>query len=433
MTQQNEAHLRVYGNRSVLVQQDGSEEIFPEGRPSTQARRRHALIDRRLAGGFLNDLVQGIREHRVTPQGLEDDQSVLLATLVSSITSEVGRALVGLAVLVLSIKAIEPEQSVRLHKGGSGTGGFSWQDGLPMRSLDSKYCTPVLRQQELARMNNYGIFMTRSLAENYPYSMFYKAAMRGAKSECFTIIDLIEDAPASARPMLENLISMLINSSERSLALGDQVLAATAAKLRTNPGPETIKNIVAQHVGGSTYGARLLEVAMHSLFQVFDARGVLDGHLEPLSQMRSANKKHGNVGDIEIVLGSQRRSHVLEAWDAKYGKPYLRDELEELSDKLESHGETTVAGFVVDREPEIDDDIRSRIDELQTLHEVDISLQSFDGWVDVQIERYGQDATTTMNEWLTAYAESLARRRLAVAPIDEPADQWLEDLLRLLR
>lgn len=413
------------------MQTDGSQEIFLEGRPSTQARSRHSLIDRTLADGYLNDLIQGIREHRVTLQDLEDDQSALLTKLVSSITSEVGRALVGLTVLVLSIKAIEPAQSVRLHKGG--TGEFSWQDGLSMRSLDSKYSTPVLRQQELVRMNSYGIFMTRSLAENYPYSMFYKAAMRGAKSECFKIIDLIEDAPESARPMLENLISMLINNSDRSRSLGDQVLAAAAAKLRTNPGPETIKNIIARHVGGSTYGARLLEVAMHSLFQVFDARGVLDGYLEPLSQMRSANKKHGNVGDIEIVVGGQRRSHVLEAWDAKYGKPYLRDELEELSDKLESHGETTVAGFVVDREPEIDDDIRSRINDLQTLHCVEIYLKSFDEWVDGQIERYQQDAATTMNECLTAYAESLARRRLTVAPIDEPADQWLEDLLLLLR
>ena len=132
------------------------------------------------------------------------------------------------------------------------------------------------------------------------------------------------------------------------------------------------------------------------------------------------------------MLGGQRRLHVLEAWDAKYGKPYLRDELEELSDKLESHGETTIAGFVVDREPEIDDDIQSRIEDLQDLHGVDIFIQSFDAWVDAQIERYEQDATTTMNECLTAYVESLARRRLAVAPIDEPADQWLEDLLRLL-
>jgi hypothetical protein len=36
--------------------------------------------------------------------------------------------------------------------------------------------------------------------------------------------------------------------------------------------------------------------------------------LKPLSQMRSANKKHGNIGDIEILEARQ----IIESWDAKY-------------------------------------------------------------------------------------------------------------------
>ena len=35
--------------------------------------------------------------------------------------------------------------------------------------------------------------------------------------------------------------------------------------------------------------------------------------LKPLSQMRSANKKHGNIGDIELLEDRQ----IVEAWDAK--------------------------------------------------------------------------------------------------------------------
>ncbi len=37
--------------------------------------------------------------------------------------------------------------------------------------------------------------------------------------------------------------------------------------------------------------------------------------------MRSANKKHGNIGDLEVL----EKSNIIEAWDAKYGKAYLRD------------------------------------------------------------------------------------------------------------
>ena len=431
MDGQHKPHLKIYQDRSVLVIADGSMETFWEGPPNKASRRRHSDIDKAFKDGYLTDLIVKLRSQEITPGSLDLEQLTLLEKLVDSITSEVGRGLVGLAVLILAIKDIAPEQSIRLHKGGRGE--FSWQDGLPMRTLDATHNTPALRQFGLLRLNNYGIFMTRSLAENYPYSKFYKAAIRGAKEECFILIDWVETGKAQPRPMLEALISMLINRSERFVELGDRTLVSVNAMLKRNPQPSDIKNIIKTHLADSTYGARLLEVAMHSLFQVFNQRRLLlPGVLEPLSQMRSANKKHGNLADIEIVSVGVGRLHVLEAWDAKYGKPYLRDELEELSDKLEMHPETIEAGFVVDRQPEIDDDILNRIEEIEFLHDVRIRILRFDEWVDNQVARFGIEQSTLMGEYLVAYAESLALRRPNLAPIDEPADRWLEDLLKLL-
>ena len=431
MSEQHEPHLQVYGDRSVLVVSDGSTETFQEGLPNQAARDRLRHIEDTFRGGYLSSLIDGLLKQETELDPLEPEQLTLLETLVGSVTSEVGRGVIGLAVLLLAIKDISPGQSIRLHKGGRGD--FSWQDGLPMRSLDSKYSTPTLRRYELLRLNNFGIFMTRSLAENYPYTKFYKAAIRGAKDECFTLIDWVELGQVKARPMLRALIGLLINRSERFVQLGEQTMAAVIALIERNPASTESRNVIKNHVANSPYGARLLEVAMHSLLQVLDERSLLPGRLEPLSQMRSANKKHGNVADIEVVTEGLTRLHVLEAWDAKYGKPYLRDELEELSDKLEMHPETIEAGFVVDRDPEIDEDIETRVQELESIHEVTIRILNFDEWVDAQIERSGVEEATLMNEYLVAYAESLALRRLDRAPIDEPADRWLEDLLKLLQ
>ena len=303
---------------------------------------------------------------------------------------------------------------------------------MSMRNLDRKYITPALRQHGLLRFNRDGIFTTRSLAENYPYSKFYKAAIRGAKEECFTLIDWIEAGYVQPRPMLEALISILINRSEQFINLGNQTLNAVNVLLETSHQPSEIRGIVKSHVANSTYSARLLEVAMHSLLQALNSHTRLSGKLEILSQMRSANKKRGNVGDIEIVSEDSEEPYVLEAWDAKYGKPYLRDELEELNDKLEMHPETVEAGFVVDRDPIIDADILHRIEELNFLHDIDIKILTFDEWVDYQLNRYGIQESSIMDDYLRAYAESLALRRQEIAPIDEPADQWLQDLLRLL-
>jgi len=225
---------------------------------------------------------------------------------------------------------------------------------------------------------------------------------------------------------------MLMNRSDRFHELGDRTIASVSQLLVQNPEPKRVRGIILTHLETSSYGARLLEVAMHSLMQVLDDRDILPGKLARLSQMRSANKKHGNVGDIEIICDGDE-SYVIEAWDAKYGKPNVRDELEELSDKLEDHPETRTGGFVIDRQPEIDYEMERRIEDLQSDHSIDISILTFEEWVNRQLDRSpNEDETTMIQEWLLAYAESLARRRPHIAPIDEPTDRWLEDLLKLV-
>ena len=68
----------------------------------------------------------------------------------------------------VQLKTIVPKQSIRLHKGSTRKGSFSWVDGVPMRVLDNTYNTPFLREKGLLNINKDGVMMTRSLAENYP-------------------------------------------------------------------------------------------------------------------------------------------------------------------------------------------------------------------------------------------------------------------------
>lgn len=183
---------------------------------------------------------------------------------------------------------------------------------------------------------------------------------------------------------------------------------------------------LARVVDSSEYAARVFEVAAHSLFQVLEDEGVLDGTLKPLCQMRSANKKHGNVGDVEVIRGKTGLS-VLEAWDAKYGKSYLRDELEELGDKLADHDETKLAGFVTSGKPDLRKEVRDRIVELEDLYSVTIQVLSFHEWAKQQLER-SNDPSVACLDWLTAFAESLCLKRRIRAPIDEPAEAWVRHL-----
>lgn len=189
----NEIRLQVFADRSELSRPDGEVEVFYEGPQDDRAKQRYAKINASLAEGYL---VEQIRRCRDEPSSLgisrvSRQHSDLMDALVGSVSSENGRALIGLTILQLCIKSIEPAQNVRLHKGSPSRGSFSWRDGVSMRVLGKSHIIPTLREHGLLKLNADGFMMTRSLAENYPYSRVYKARIRGARVEWANIVEAL--------------------------------------------------------------------------------------------------------------------------------------------------------------------------------------------------------------------------------------------------
>lgn len=420
-----EDHLDIYKDRYEL-HQGGTTHIFAEGFQNEEAQKRYTKINDELNNGYLPKMITKLQSIDVS--GLSDGNKVLLRNMVDGITSEVGRALVGLAFLQLAIKSITPDQCIRLHKGTVRQKSFSWVDGISMRTIDSKYNTPFLREYGLLNINKYGIMMTRSLAENYPYSRLYKADMRGPFDDWIAIVDALEDNTMPANLGLAYLMMLLKNRSDRF-----QETASRACALVQKYEGATIKEvqtILTRFFNHTDYSARAFEVVMHGLFQAMEECQVLsEVEVVPMSQMRSANKKHGNVGDIELREGTL----IVEAWDAKYGKPYLRDEIEELRDKLLMHPEVKVAGFVVNSDVDMRRDIENRVQELILETDTSIHLLSFNEWVEYELRTIPDGLKSNIAYcWLRAVVESFAQKRKEAAPIDEPCDVWLADMIELL-
>lgn len=242
-------------------------------------------------------------------------------------------------------------------------------------------------------------------------------------------MDLAEFGKLDPTAALKQLVVMLFNRSDtfkKDSELAMQAVKSVAGKIESL---DRATKFIRSFVDSSTYAARLFEIAMHSLFQVLEDHSAFpDGFLKKLSQMRSANKKHGNIGDIEITTGKRDNLHIVESWDAKYGKAYLRDEMEELHEKLGEHPETKLAGFVVDANPNLKPEIKKRIEELEQNHNVRIEIVEFDDWVSRQAKRVSLPGKQMASLWLNAFAESLCQVRRDRAPIDEPADSWVREL-----
>lgn len=426
----SEPKIIIYEDKSILYDKNGNSSTFIEGKQTNQAKERYKLIRQRLENGFLEDVYSQINgDFKITEDKLNFKYKKLIDQLISTVTSEIGRALVVLLFIQLTVKAISPEQNIRLHKGSNSSKKFSWNEGISMRSLDSNYITPFLREKNLLKLNKYGAFMTRTLAENYPYSKLYKASIRGDKKGWIELVDATEENNIDALEALKYLISQLKNNSDIFISIANTAQTLAAQVVKTKEFKE-IENIIFTLVETSNYKARIFEVAMHSLLEAIEDKKYLEGSLAPMTQMRSANKKHGNVGDIEVY----DQKMLIESWDAKYGKKYLRDELEELEDKLEEHPDINVAGFVTDKSPQIDKEIEERKEEVEVLYNTSIEILSFKDWVRYEVKDIPrEDLESIGKQWLIYFVEDLGQKRRKVAPIDEPTEDWLKEIIEYLK
>ena len=425
--------LIILKDKSILEKSDGFSETFEEGKISQQAQTRMKQVKDALEAGFLKNIIRNIQKDLSVDTAISEEHASKIKNLVDSVTSEVGRALIGITVIQLCIKAICPEQNIRLHKGGNAKGGnFSWKEGISMRTLDKTHITPVLREFDLLKLNADGFMMTRSLAENYPYSRLYKAALRGGKKEWFEIVEDLEDKKLDPLVGLKYLIMLLANRSNTLIQLSNNCIVKTTEYLSTGPSTDHIFSLINNFINNSEYSARAFEIAIHAAYQALDEMDYIKGYLKPISQMRSANKKHGNIGDIEI-LETSKGMLIIESWDAKYGKQNLREELEELSEKLPHHPECNMAGFITNSFPVQSSEIQKRIIELEEMHDCSIKIWSFIDWFEKEVQEFLEDDYHKFGSlWLSALVESFCQRRRDKAPIDEPCEYWIKNLLAIL-
>jgi len=430
----NRNYLKVFEDKSEY-HSSGRVEVFKEGPISDESKKRYANIKKAFKDGFLPLVIEELLKGRASIKHEDISRVAMEAVdnLICSLTSEVGRALIGLSVMQLSIKTISPEQNIRLHKGGAASSNFSWEEGISMRVLDKNFVTPVLRQFDLLKLNADGFMMTRSLAENYPYTNLYKAKIRGAKDSWLALTDDIEKGCSCSHNTLLYLLSKLINDAEGFKKLVEELFADFNEKKELFKNKNQVVSLIQKHIDESNYAARLLEVGMHSLvYSACELNAFGPGEVVPLSQMRSANKKHGNIGDVEV----KEDGDIITAWDAKYGKGYLREEIEEIAEKARHHNSLQNIGFVITVPLERESEIYQRIDEISDAEQINITITSFVDWVESIFEMVSKiDVPHEILSllWMENYIGHLGQRNKHIAPIDEPSTIWVKDLLSLLR
>lgn len=439
----SQPHLEIYPTHFILINTGNTvAKIWHEGKQTREAQIRYQTVKKALEEGFFEQKIEEAKSPdmaQIIKSKLPEEQRKAIEEIFSAVTAQSGRALVDIFVLQLVVKAICPEQDVRLHKSSQNRGAFSWNEGISMRTIDASFIGPSLRQYDLLRMNQYGAFMSRSFAENYPYTQFYKAEIQGAgqrgKLRWLQIIDDLENERLNAETALLYILQLLWKYSEAFHKLVQKTLHSLERWIDRNEHP-SISNIAAlmkQHIEKSEARARLLEVSMHSILQALEELQVdLGGKLKPLMPMRTANLKHGNFGDVEVLTGDL----PIEAWDAKYDQPYLSDALDELVEKIRKRDVSELRfGYVLLPGKKAYMEVDHKIDEIDEVFGLRVHILTFDEWIHEQLVRskdMGVSEEKLAKAWLRAYAESLGQKRRDRAPIDEPTFDWVASLLDVL-
>lgn len=422
------SYLKVTEDTSELVYDDGSTTAFKEGKPNQEAIARLAKIKASFNGGFLDQSLAESKKFRA-PASLTTEVMDSCNELVDGVSQELGRALMGISILQMAIKAIEPRQSIRLHKGGSGD--FSWVDGISMRTLDSSFLIPFLRANSLLSINSYGVFMTRGLAENYPYSKVYKAALRGPKISWLEVVEYLEGNPQSSKDLLLYALSKLSARSTKFEEIVIETEKSLKLWIKKKPTMKSTESLVEKFLFNAPNAARLLEVCIHSFIYTLGEDYASDLHLKPMTQMRSANKKAKNIGDIELSE-DQSGNLIIESWDAKFGTHYYLDELDFLLEKLSAHPECKRAGFITDKSYKLDKETREKIEYIQEAFGVEVQILGLGDWIDYAITQAGVKPDAIAKDWVANIHGYLALKQKDQAPIDEPTERWLNALSEVL-
>ncbi|WP_152420229.1 DNA methyltransferase [Halorubrum distributum] len=428
-----EPHIRVYPDRHEIYKGGTIIEQHSTASRSDEAKQRSDDIKDSFDDGYLVEKFELVRESGTEhiPERIQNREEFEqlqshIDQIVDGMSANRGRALAAHTVLLLAIKSLEPNQSIRLHKSSI------WKEGLPMRGIDSDYISPELSDRDLVHVNRDGVMMTRTLAENLPYGAAYPANIKGPQSSWAGVIEILEerDDGELAEAALEYMILVLYNRGDKANELNEDAISKTENLISDGLSEKDVRQLIREHINNSDHAARLLEISLHSLYQPLQEADILDGRLKSLTQMRSADRKHGNVGDIEVVAPDDE-FHVKEAIDGKYGHGLNLGELRDLGSKLRSHPETESVIFVTSVERDLSSDVKEAINRLETNFNVNIDVRSLGKHSQAVLKQY-DDAGIRPDSWLTSYVETLTHRRRDIAPIDEPTIDWVDTLIEVL-
>lgn len=258
------------------------------------------LLNKYLLGEIKEDFTMSIFED-IYEEATSDDFEETLSgkkqewadTLIARETTSKGVYTVLLSSLFYKI--IHPEQDVRYHQ-------ISLDNGYSGRTFDTNNVTPFLKEKRfLGAMKESG-WLTRSLEQNFPYTLDYNGRISGVgvKEAFLNILNDVEENKADPKKYL----LYIINKSVKNKILRE-VIPVNPVERESNTAIKDVVNLLMNHFNYSyrSRGASILPVvAIYSVYEVLISELVrFEGcYLDDLGSHYSSDHSSQSQGDIVI-------------------------------------------------------------------------------------------------------------------------------------
>lgn len=198
------------------------------------------------------------------------------------------------AALTLAIyKTLHPEQDIRCHK-------VEYENGFSARGVDHYVTVPFLAQKGLPyNVDTHWLSQTLSYASPYMPDLVLKTVPKNAGPDFITVVNLIQNATSTDR--VKNIITLILEKMIEERNKGN--IPLTKPK---NLSIDQVMDLLHRHFshGYQKNAPRLPQVAVYAIYQCLmkDVDRYSDFELRPLERMKTANRKSGTVGDIDLWL-----------------------------------------------------------------------------------------------------------------------------------
>lgn len=297
----------------------------------------------------------------------------------------------GAALTLAAYKILHPEQDIRNHKS-------EYENGFSARGIDTKVTVPFLLKHGLPyNVETHWLSQTLSFAGPFMPDSVLKTVPKKAGPDLIATANLIQNSESNER--IEKIIVLILEKMIEERNKGR--IPLTKPK---NLSIDEVMVLLHKHFK-SPYqknAPRLPQVAVYAMYQCLmkDVGRYSDFELKPLERMKTANRKSGTVGDIDLW----KDKRPIEAVEIKFEIPINEAHVNEAMQKVKA--EAVERYFILSTAETLSNEageIQRLIDDFKKTNGCEIIVNGVYGTL-----KYYLRLLESTNEFINAYTDLMS-------------------------